>query len=229
MTVAPRLASLYHLLKSLPPSPPSLSPTLRVTTLAAGHVAAGDTSAVIAAFAHLPSSGAPLEKAYDLAVLQTTVFVGFPRALTAAAALAQAGVGCPDAPLPVPPLSSTAGAGDEAFAAVYGRAAGKVRRRIAAAHPALEAWMMDHVYGTVLSAPGPSMRERELCAVAALAGAGLGTEPLLVSHMRGALRCGASATELRAIIDQTELVFGEGEAERAEAVWMTYQRARNML
>jgi 4-carboxymuconolactone decarboxylase len=119
--------------------------------------------------------------------------------------------------------------GEAAFDAIYGRAAAKVRARIAACHPLLDAWIIRWVYGQVLSAPGPSLRERELCAVGVLAGGGPGTEPLLVSHCRGALRCGASPEELRAVVDHTELVFGLDAAERTEGVWTTYERARNTL
>jgi hypothetical protein len=75
-------ASAYHLLCKLPPAPASLSVTLRTIVLAAGHVAAGDSSAVIAAFRCLPETA--LRPAYSLAVLQSAAFVGFPRALTGA-------------------------------------------------------------------------------------------------------------------------------------------------
>lgn len=119
--------------------------------------------------------------------------------------------------------------GEATFDSIYGRAAEKVRKRVSACHPLLESWMINWVYGQVLSAPGPTKREREICAVAVLAGGGPGTEPLLVSHLRGALRCGATPEELRAIIDHTTLIFGKDKAEVAEGVWLTYQRARNML
>lgn len=119
--------------------------------------------------------------------------------------------------------------GEEAFDAIYGRAAVKVRTRISNCHPLLDSWVIRWVYGEVLSEPGPSLRERELCAVGVLAGGGPGTEPLLVSHCRGALRCGATPQELRAVIDHTRHVFGEDAAERAEGVWTTYERARNAL
>jgi alkylhydroperoxidase/carboxymuconolactone decarboxylase family protein YurZ len=154
----------------------------------------------------------------------------------AAAALQQAGIVCGSERTPAAGVSANVGdtanavlSGEAAFDAIYGRAAVKVRTRIANCHPLLDAWVIRWVYGEVLSEPGPSLRERELCAVAVLAGGGPGTEPLLVSHCRGALRCGATPEELRAVIDHTEHVFGADAAERAEGVWTTYDRARNAL
>jgi alkylhydroperoxidase/carboxymuconolactone decarboxylase family protein YurZ len=129
-------------------------------------------------------------------------------------------------PLPSDPPPTD---GAAAFAAVYGSAAGKVRSRIGACHPTLISRVMSFVYADVMSAPGPEPRERELCAVAVLAGGGAGTEPLLISHCRGALRVGASRDELRAILDHTEIVHGVDCAERSTAVWYTFDRARNML
>lgn len=158
--------------------------------------------------------------------------------LAAAAALQQAGVshgGAVYENLSSPEASRRAAAadvaakGEEAFDAVYGRAAAKVRTRISNCHPLLDSWVIRWVYGEVLSEPGPGLRERELCAVGVLAGGGPGTEPLLVSHCRGALRCGATPEELRAVIDHTVHVFGADAAERAEGVWTTYDRARNAL
>jgi alkylhydroperoxidase/carboxymuconolactone decarboxylase family protein YurZ len=124
-----------------------------------------------------------------------------------------------------PPLTD----GEAAFTAIYGRAADKVRGRIGACHPLLISRVLNFVYADVMSTPGPEPRERELCAVAVLAGGGAGTEPLLISHCRGALRVGASKDELRAILDHTEHVHGADCAERSKAVWYTFERARAML
>lgn len=215
-----RFPMAYHLLKKLPVAPTSLSAIQRTTILAAGHVAAGDTAAVIASFQALPT--ASYDNAYSLAVLQSAAFVGFPRALTAAAALQQAGIVASQSAaeaVSVANLMDPAIAGIDAFDAVYGRAAEKVRGRISACHPLLDQWVIEWVYGRVLSAPGPSLRERELCAVAQLAGGGPGTEPLLVSHLRGALRCGATREELRAVVEHTKWIFGDDAAERTEGVW----------
>lgn len=237
----------YHLLSNLPVAPSSLCSALRTTALAAGHVAAGDTSAVIQAFRALPDSASWRSKAFDLAILQACPLIGFPRALTAAAALQQAGFtgisprGCEDEKLRVGLSAAenraehvTTGkdpflAGERVFESIYGRVASKVRSRVAGFHPDLEGWMIRFAYGQVLARSGASLRERELCIVAMLAGGGRGTEPLLTSHCRGALRVGATREEVRAILDHTELVHGGVAAEIVEAVWYTMDRARNIL
>lgn len=46
----------------------------------------------------------------------------------------------------------------------------RLRERMAELHPALDRWMVDTVYGRLRSRPGLSPKERQLCALAALAG-----------------------------------------------------------
>lgn len=239
-------SSAYHLLSKLPAAPRSLSDALRTTTLAAGHVAAGDVNATIEAFRAIPQDSSCRDKAFDLAVLQACPIVGFPRALTAAVALQQAGLIsranhahhtdrsqvadnslAADAHAELGVDSSLVGS--HTFDSIYGRVAGKVRDRIARCHPLLETWMIRFAYGDVLSRPEATLRERELCLVAMLAGGGSSTQSLLVSHCRGALRMGATKDELRAVLDHTELVHGSQASEIVEAVWYTMDRARNIL
>jgi alkylhydroperoxidase/carboxymuconolactone decarboxylase family protein YurZ len=221
--------SKYRLLAKVAAAPPSLADWLRTVVFAAGHVAAGDSSSAVEAFRSMPEDVLP--KAYDLAVLQSVAFVGFPRVLTAAAALKQAGFfGSRDG------RTSSASrsihdreAGEATFEQIYGRAESKVRSRIASFHPLLEDWVIQFGYGQVLSNPGPDLRERELCAIGVLTGGGQGTEPLLISHIRGALRVGATAEEVRAVLDHTQPVHGDLAAEHAEAVFSIFERSRAVL
>lgn len=46
----------------------------------------------------------------------------------------------------------------------------RLRERMAELHPALDRWMVDTVYGRLRARSGLSSRERQLCALAALAG-----------------------------------------------------------
>jgi 4-carboxymuconolactone decarboxylase len=219
----------YHLLSKVAPAPGSLSNTLRTVIFAAGHVAAGDSALAVDAFRCLPDEAVP--RAYDLAVMQSVLFVGFPRVLTAAAALKQAGFqgSVPNYQNDAFQVDHHLEAGRATFERVYGRAELKVRHRIASFHPSLEDWVIRFGYGQVLSSPGPELRERELCAIGILAGGGQGTEPLLVSHLRGALRVGATADEIRAVLDHTECVHSIEAAERTEAVYSVFERSRNLL
>jgi 4-carboxymuconolactone decarboxylase len=224
MTLSP-----YHLLRKVTPAPGSLSSTLRTVIFAAGHVAAGDSALAVDAFRCLPDDA--VSRAYDLAVMQSILFVGFPRVLTAAAALKQAGFQGSVSKFQNDEYQGEyyLEAGRATFDRVYGRSALKVRHRIASFHPLLDDWVIRFGYGQVLSRPGPELRERELCAVGILAGGGQGTEPLLVSHLRGALRVGATADEIRAVLDHTECVHGKEAAERTEAVYSGFERSRSLL
>mmetsp|Transcript_46104 Transcript_46104/g.144645 ORF Transcript_46104/g.144645 Transcript_46104/m.144645 type:complete len:99 (-) Transcript_46104:68-364(-) len=91
-------------------------------------------------------------------------------------------------------------------------------------HPILDAMMIEHGYGAVLSRPTLSLRLRELCVVAILAGQQVA--PQLNSHIRGALRAGASEEEVRTVIAQTHLAWGEEAQEEANATMSSIDHAR---
>ncbi len=63
--------------------------------------------------------------------------------------------------------------------------------------PELADWILEEGYGRVLSRPVLSIRERELIVVAVLAALRLPLQ--LESHVRGALRVGATAAEVAAM------------------------------
>ena len=65
-------------------------------------------------------------------------------------------------------------------------------------HPELAEWILDDGYGRVLSRPGLSIRERELIVVAVLSALRLPKQ--LESHVRGALRVGATPREVAAML-----------------------------
>jgi 4-carboxymuconolactone decarboxylase len=69
--------------------------------------------------------------------------------------------------------------------------------RMAGFHPDLADWILADGYGRVLSRPGLPIRERELIVVAVLAALKLPKQ--LESHVRGALRVGASEREVAAV------------------------------
>lgn len=104
--------------------------------------------------------------------------------------------------------------GDEAY--------GKLRRRVRRLHPALDRWMVEEGYGRVLSRPGLEVRVRELCVVAVLAAADW--PPQLHSHLRGALRVGASPAAVEAALEAgTERAAGPA-ADRARERWRRVRR-----
>lgn len=64
-------------------------------------------------------------------------------------------------------------------------------------HPELAEWILADGYGKVLSRPGLPIRERELIVVALLSALRLPLQ--LESHVRGAMRVGATAKEVAAM------------------------------
>lgn len=141
-------------------------------------------------------------------VLTAVLFVGFPRALVAAAALRQ-----------VAPRSGEAGdaadyarwedwlaRGEETCRRVYGSNYDKLRRNVRALHPALDAWIVTDGYGRTISRPALDLKRRELCAIAMLVPQGVPRQ--LHSHLRGALNAGASETEVEDALDVIDNAVG---------------------
>jgi AhpD family alkylhydroperoxidase len=79
---------------------------------------------------------------------------------------------------------------------VYGDALPKLIAHVRELHPDLAVWMIEEGYGRVLSRPRLDARTREFVTVAVLAATGWRRQ--LVSHLRGAHRLGATASEIRA-------------------------------
>jgi len=152
-------------------------------------------------------------------VLQAHLFAGFPRVVEAYGVLgANGGLGRPEADelRDEPDLPER---GAELFDRIYGDHADRVRRFLHEGHPDFAAWIAGHAYGRVLTRPGLAADRRELLAVAALAATG--QERQLASHARGALRCGASVSEVRAVI---ETIREQIEPERAERALRVLER-----
>lgn len=139
------------------------------------------------------------DRSWREAVLQVHLFAGFPRQVEAYEVLSQVGgLGTlePDEHLAEPDLIER---GQELFAQIYGKNAGAVEARLHAHHEDFGSWIVGHAYGRVLSRPGLAANRRELLAVGALAATGQVRQ--LASHARGAIHCGATSAEVRAVID----------------------------
>jgi 4-carboxymuconolactone decarboxylase len=134
------------------------------------------------------------------------LFAGFPRALDAAAAAAPA-LG-PAAEPAVEPEDDHALAverrlhrtrGRALFDRVYGADAPRVHARLHALDPQLTDWVLEDAYGRVLARPELAPSERERLAAVLLAAQGLRNQ--LAGHVRGALRCGATAAAVEASLE----------------------------
>lgn len=136
-------------------------------------------------------------------VLQSYLFLGFPRMLIAAEHLADQfeGISLPPLTAPITPDESQAWFEDGVALCgrVYGASFDPLRTHVEAVAPDVFRWMIIEGYGKVLSRPGVSSIDRELAIVACLV---IENRPKqLHSHMRGALNVGADPALVRRIIE----------------------------
>ncbi|MDQ6737322.1 MAG: carboxymuconolactone decarboxylase family protein [Gemmatimonadota bacterium] len=132
----------------------------------------------------------------DELLLQSYLFAGFPRTLNAAKIWRElSGEVASDTGAPDERDSAELRAvGEATCREVYGIKYDALREAVRQLHPALDDWMVTDGYGKVLSRPGLTLAQRELCIVAACAASE--QLPQLKAHMRGALNCGASHEDL---------------------------------
>lgn len=135
--------------------------------------------------------------AVDEVLLQSYLFAGFPRALNATRVWRDvSGEHAPrdDVATNRQDQAEIRRQGEDACRTVYGHKYDALRLAVSRLHPALDAWMVEDGYGKVLSRPGLTLAQRELCIVGACAAAE--QIPQLKSHLRGALNCGATRDDL---------------------------------
>jgi len=151
------------------------------------------------------------------ATLQVFLFAGYPRAIAAFEALAEA---APDAaPAPSEPRADFAARGDAVFGAVYGPHAPEVKRLLARLHADFARFVLTDAYGQVLGRPFLDIRDREAMAVAMLAV--LEQESQLRAHVRGALRVGVPPAHVRVALAAAE----EGAGRTLDAARQVVARA----
>jgi 4-carboxymuconolactone decarboxylase len=164
--------------------------------------------------------------AVDETLLQSSLFVGYPRVLQAFqrwrtirpldAETAPAAVdasGC-----------DWAERGAQVFATVYGAQHEKVRENVTLLHPDLAQWMVAEGYGRVIGRAGLELGVRELCIVAVLAPQDV--VPQLYSHLRGALRAGVAETDVEEALVIALAGVSEERSTRALQAWQTVRSRR---
>jgi 4-carboxymuconolactone decarboxylase len=130
------------------------------------------------------------------ALLQTTLFCGFPRVVSAFEhALAAWPAPAPVRSAGAVPQAVQFARGRELFAAIYGKNDEAVRQKLMSFHPDFHDFVLESAYGRVLCRSGLDVKTRELLAVALLAA--LGQLPQLIAHARGAMRFSANVAEVR--------------------------------
>jgi len=163
--------------------------------------------------------GVTRDQFYEI-VLQSYLFLGFPRMLIAATHLYRV---MPDGTRPVGHASAT-GAEFRSWQSdglalcrrIYGDAFEPLRVQVESIAPEIFQWMVLEGYGKVLSRPGLDIVNRELSIVAFLMVENRSRQ--LFSHMRGALNVGASEDLLRTVIEDIGNSIGDGYREAHTAL-----------
>jgi len=177
-------------------------------------VAAGDADAISSATEEAILAGAPPAAIYE-SLLQSYLFVGFPRAIEALFAagpvLLRHGYE-PPAAAPAD-IATWNAAGESLCRSIYGRNFEKLLTTMRGLSPDLAQWMILEGYGKTLSRPGLTPVEREYCVVAILTATKMWRQ--LRSHAIGAVNVGGTRAGVRESIELCAKVAGEAAVNEA--------------
>ncbi len=177
-------------------------------------IAVLDDSLLTTAARTAVTHGAQPIQLYEI-VLQSYLFLGFPRMLTAAESLYhQYKIETdPTAAAAVSPDETARWyeRGDQLCRQVYADNYERLRDRVTGIAPDIFRWMVFEGYGKVLSRPGVDIVDRELAIIACLMIEN--RPPQLFSHVRGALNVGADSRLVRTVIEDVGEAAGDGYSE----------------
>ncbi|MBI5368715.1 MAG: carboxymuconolactone decarboxylase family protein [Planctomycetes bacterium] len=163
-------------------------------------LAARDPEALAAAAGAALDAGVPAAELHE-ALLQSYLFVGYPRAINALGAFARAaaarGVRVPEPDAEPPAIGRWRRRGERLCRTIYGPKFARMMENMRLLHPRLAEWIVWEGYGKVLSRPRLDARRRELCVLGILAVDG--ALPQLAAHVRGAQNVGAAPAEIAAV------------------------------
>lgn len=199
-----------------------LDPATSALVALAAAIARGDEDLVEQHCRTCMAEGAP-DTWVDELLLQSTLMVGWPRALIAAA-ICRRIVG--------PAHSLEDGAdygripewqerGEAVCRTIYGANYQRLRSNIQELHPALDAWMVTEGYGRTLGRPGLDLARRELTIAAQVAVQG--AERQLHSHLRGALHAGVALEALDSALAIVRPSLDARAREVLDSVWERVQ------
>jgi len=203
---------------------PDYQPSVRVLALYSAAIAVADERMLKRVVEVGDKWGLERNQYYEI-VLQSYLFVGFPRMLIAAENLDKSfpSVSKPVEPKPITTDESTDwfNNGNELCRDVYTDSFEALKNRVSAIAPEVFRWMIVEGYGKVLSRPGLSSVIRELAIVSCLIVEN--HEKQLFSHMRGALNVGAGRSLLKAVIEDIGPV-AEAGYETARTIMKKLER-----
>lgn len=199
---------------------PGLDGSVRYLASIEALVALGEDRLLHHVFELALDEGVPLGAIHEV-MLQACVFCGFPRTINGFMVLNR----ClrerevdPRTLSPAPIVDrrdpeTMERMGRVLFQTIYRFNHAEVQQSLHESHPELLRWVVQVVYGKVLSRPALDPKVRELAAVAALTV--LGVYPQLLSHIKGGLNLGAVKEEVEEVILQMEAYVPLSKVERA--------------
>jgi len=196
-----------------------LDPQTRDLVRFAAAVAQGYEPELRERIAPLRQSQVPAQWVEEL-LLQSLLFVGYPRTLVAMTAWRRfSGVPAPatDPDASYDHVPEWTARGEATCEIIYGENYEKLRASVRALHPALDTWMISEGYGRTLSRPGLDLMRRELCIVAQAAV--LETPRQLHSHLRGALHAGASFAQVEAVLSVVNPLLSFDQWKKVKELW----------
>ena len=206
-------------------SPARSGPRLRITDEATVHlvrlsaiITGGSEPALRSAMTAMV--GAVSAAWVEELILQSYVFAGFPRALTAAREWRRiSGTAAPaqDEGTDYANADRWRERGEATCRIVYRDRYEALRENVRRLHPALETWMIVEGYGKILGRPGLDLARRELCIVAACAAARQDRQ--LHSHLHGAINAGVHPDDVEAAIEAIADILGEAGVRRVRLLW----------
>ena len=147
------------------------------------------------------------------ALLQTYLFAGFPRAITALTILDREAPSAGTLREKPKSISQWRRRGIRLCKTVYGPDFPALMKNMTRAHADLADWILVEGYGKTLARPFLSLRERELIVVPTLAA--LGAWRQLPSHVGGAMRAGATSQEVAGVLRRSSGAVPASAVRRA--------------
>lgn len=188
-------------------------------------IARGDFEHIKAALQYLNSKNIDAAAVYET-VIQSYLFLGFPRMIEAALAYNEVYGDRTDRNIFKPVTSNEAvmwfDDGSNLCRRVYGKNYERLEKKFLKVSPELFRWMVVEGYGKVLSRPGLGHIERELAEVAALIVDGRRRQ--LISHLQGSLNVGASFAMIGKVLEDIRPLVSSENAAMADKLCANLER-----
>lgn len=157
----------------------------------------------------------------DELLLQSTLMVGWPRALSAATVwrslVGAEAEGDEQQDLDYSAWEQWQQRGEATCRIIYGDNYSRLRENIRHLHPALGHWVITEAYGRTLSRQALPLKLREFCTIAQTAI--LRTPRQLHSHLRGALNAGATVAEVEVVLELVNPFIAYEEWKEIKQLW----------